>query len=164
MPKSSKKPVKPRNCKKQARVGKKKPVIPAAKPSYDVFTKKEIDAAAPVIAEPPAESMSGHFIVSTFLRAWAVMNSLDIPQGELTCDDLMMEIYKDIYRTAETFKQPTILQNVTCYTCGAKAPFLTMLGLEPARPITCLKCQGLKNISARVQGRVLEHIQTAEGK
>jgi hypothetical protein len=105
--------------------------------------------------KPPTElaplQPTQHDIVSRFLRMWAALHHIQVPPSDdASCDMLMTSILE-----VETRKQPRSFQKVRCIGCGAEAPFLTILGLQPGGPLTCLKCQGVEDLRARVQSRIL---------
>lgn len=118
--------------------------------------QKKISSKLPRVSvpKPPAQlappQPSKHEIVSVFLRTWAGMHYIDLPDGDVSCDSLISALL-DI----ETRKQPREFQKVRCTGCGAEAPFLTILGLQPGGPLLCLKCQGVEDMRARVQSRIL---------
>lgn len=100
---------------------------------------------------PEIERPSKQEIVGAFLRSWAVLNGIDYgTNGDNNCNAIMNGIVKHV-----STHQPSRRLEVKCSDCGTPAPFLTILGIESGAPLLCLKCQGVKDLVARVQARIL---------
>lgn len=100
---------------------------------------------APLVPRP----VSRHETVSVFLRIWAGMRSIELPPAEVSCDSLMSMII------AASEKKSRVVEKVCCKDCGIEAPFLTILKMQANEPHTCLRCQGVEDMRARIQARIL---------
>lgn len=125
----------------------------SAKPAKKKNSRPKIVKSASLVV-PPVPSipaLSKHEIVAQFLRTWSGMHGIDHgTKGDASCDSIMSGIL-----TYVTKRHPREFQNFTCANCRTPAPFLTMLGLQPGGPIFCLKCQGIEDLKARIQDRIL---------
>ncbi len=135
---------------------KPKPAKKSEKPSNAVETKILVSSNGP----GSSESANQHDVVSMFLRTWAGLHNIDhgCHEGTESCDMIMAGILSVIANT--NFKNgqragQTSVVKAKCAECGVEAPFLTYLGAQPDESLLCLKCQGLKDMKARVQARIL---------